>query len=118
MALLFRLRLVIFFMFLAALCYGLFRPAPPPDLFDDSDKYLHLVAFFCLGLSARFAFVRASGAWVWSALLASAPVLEYLQHYVQPHRTFSGLDALANAVGVLLALAGWWVIRSQMSGEG
>ncbi|OIN07909.1 hypothetical protein [Oceanisphaera psychrotolerans] len=111
MALLFRLRLVIFFMFLVALFYGLFRPTPPPDLFGDSDKYMHLVAFFCLGVSARFAFVRLPGAWVWGALLASAPLLEYLQHYFQPHRTFSWFDALANAGGVLLALGCWLLAR-------
>lgn len=111
MALLFRFRLVIFFMFLAALCYGLFRPTPPPDLFGDSDKYMHLVAFFGLGLTARFAFMYRAGIWVWLALLASAPLLEYLQHYFQPHRTFSGFDALANVTGVLLALSFWLLIK-------
>ncbi|WP_417615549.1 hypothetical protein [Oceanisphaera sp.] len=112
MALLYRLRLVIFFTLMAALFYGLFRPTPPPDLFGNSDKYLHLVAFFCLSVSARFAFVRQQRcAWVWGALLASAPLLEYLQHYLQPHRTFSGFDALANVCGVLLALTCWVLVK-------
>ncbi|MNR68102.1 hypothetical protein D3C85_1924610 [compost metagenome] len=40
-------------------------------------------------------------------LLFLTPLLEGLQHYLQPSRQFSAEDILANLLGVLLALVGW-----------
>ncbi|THG87289.1 VanZ family protein [Pseudomonas sp. A-1] len=90
-----------------ALAYGLFRPESPPQLFDESDKVLHLLAFACLALTARQAFQRLPGWLLWLLLLALAPSLEWLQHYLQPARQFSALDIAANLMGVGLAWLVW-----------
>jgi VanZ family protein len=87
--------------------YGLFRPESPPELFEQSDKALHLLGFGALALSSRLAFNRVPGWLLWPVLLFLAPLLEGLQHYLQPNRQFSTEDILANLLGVLLALAGW-----------
>lgn len=111
MPLLFRFRIVIFIIFLSMLLYGLFTPNPPSAGFEGSDKVMHLAAFFGLGLISRFAFIYSPAPWVWGCVLASAPVLEYLQHYLQPSRSFSLYDAAANITGMLLALACWLLVN-------
>lgn len=92
---------------LAVLLYGMFRPESPPELFEQSDKLLHLLAFGALALSARLAFPRFPSGLLWGTLLALAPFLEWLQHYLQSGRQFSELDIAANLVGVALAWLGW-----------
>ena len=104
---LFNVRWWVFLIYAGALCYGLFRPESPPDPFNHFDKILHGMAFLGLGLITRFAFINSLGAKVWIALLISAPVSEYLQHYLQPYRSFSWLDVIANLTGILLALGVW-----------
>ncbi|GGC06690.1 hypothetical protein GCM10011352_36140 [Marinobacterium zhoushanense] len=94
---------------LAALLYGLLRPQSPPDLFYQSDKWLHLMAFAVLAICAHIAFRVLPTGLLWGVLLLTAPGLELLQHLVQPYRTFSALDALANLSGVLLGGAAWWL---------
>ena len=95
----------------AALLYGLLRPESPPQLFAQSDKVLHLLAFAGLALSARLAFARVPGIVLWGTLLTLAPLLEWLQHALQPSRHFSSLDILANLSGVLLAWLTWMILR-------
>ncbi|EXJ10793.1 VanZ family protein [Nitrincola nitratireducens] len=104
------LRLPLFVLCTAVLLWGLLRPESPPDLFDHSDKWMHLIAFLGLALVSRFAFISLRGLWVWPLLFLAAPGLEYLQHLVQPHRTFSWADVAANITGVLIALGLWAVI--------
>lgn len=89
----------------AAFVYGVFRPELPPQLFEDSDKALHVLAFAALALSMRLAFVRVRGLWLWSLLVALAPLVEWLQHALQPSRHFSLGDIHANLLGVGVALA-------------
>ncbi|MBV1790199.1 hypothetical protein KQ940_19260 [Marinobacterium sp. D7] len=96
---------------LAALLYGLLRPQSPPDLFYQSDKWLHLLAFAALAVCARVAFHFFSTGMLWGTLLLTAPGLELLQHLLQPHRTFSLYDALANLTGVILGAAMCWVFQ-------
>ncbi|SDI09219.1 hypothetical protein SAMN05216588_11169 [Pseudomonas flavescens] len=91
----------------AVMAYGLFRPEPPPDLFEESDKFLHLAAFTGLALVSRIAFARTPGWLLWGLLYLQAPLLEWLQHSLQPHREFSHLDILANLCGISIALALW-----------
>lgn len=93
------------------LMYGLFRPQSPPDLFINSDKWLHLLAFMGLAFCARLAYPMQPALLVWLVLFACAPGLEYLQHVLQPVRTFSGYDAWANASGVLCGLLIWGLFR-------
>lgn len=104
-------RLLLFVTCCALLLYGLLRAESPPPLFEQSDKALHLLAFGALALTARLAFLRASGWLLWSLLLALAPLLEWLQHYLQPSRQFSTLDIFANLLGVLLAWLGWQLLQ-------
>lgn len=103
------MRYVLFAVCILALGYGLFRPESPPDLFEQSDKFMHLLAFAAVALSSRLVFQRV-GAWpFWGLLLLLAPLLEWLQHHLQPSRQFSLEDMLANLLGVLLGLIAWLV---------
>ncbi|MCW2290606.1 MULTISPECIES: VanZ family protein [Pseudomonas] len=101
------MRKLMFLACCAVLAYGLFRPEPPPDLFDESDKFLHLLAFAGLSLVSRIAFPTVPGWALWSLLYIQAPLLEWLQHYFQPSREFSQLDVLANLCGISIALVLW-----------
>lgn len=101
------MRKLMFLTCCAVLAYGLFRPEPPPDLFESSDKFLHLLAFAGLSLISRFAFPSMPGWLLWSLLYSQAPLLEWLQHTLQPTREFSQLDILANLCGVSIALVLW-----------
>ena len=102
-------RVLLFVVCCAALSYGLFRPESPPEFFEDSDKWMHLLAFGALGLSARLAFAWVPGWLLWGLLLGAAPLLEWLQHKWQPYRQFSQADMLANLLGVLLAALACWL---------
>ncbi|TBU95923.1 VanZ family protein [Phytopseudomonas dryadis] len=101
------MRKILFLACCAVLAYGLFRPEPPPDLFEQSDKFLHVLAFAGLALVSRIAFPRVSGWLLWSLLFVQAPLLEWLQHRLQETREFSHQDILANLCGIGLALLLW-----------
>lgn len=109
-------RMGLFLACCAAFVYGVFRPEPPPQLFEESDKAMHVLAFGALALSMRLAFARARSAWIWGPLLALAPLVEYLQHALQPARHFSLGDIHANLLGVGLALAASMLI-GRLSGS-
>lgn len=103
-------RFVIFLGVLGFLLWGIFRPSPPPQYFSHMDKVLHLVAFFVTALTARYA-TSVRFAWLtWILLLLLAPSLEYLQHELQPTRTFNYWDLLANLSGIILAWLIWPVV--------
>lgn len=106
-----RNRRALFIICLLVFCYGVLRPEPPPDLFPDSDKALHLLAFGGLSFSARLAFDRAPAWLLWPMLVLSAPASEWLQHVVQPAREFSVGDIQANLVGVALGCLVWLTFR-------
>lgn len=101
-------RLVTFCGCCVLLSYGLFRPLPPPEFFDQSDKLQHLLAFAGLALTCRMAFPQVSNRLFWTLILPLAPLLEWLQHVLQPlTRNFSLNDALANFAGLMLAGVIW-----------
>lgn len=104
------LRIPLFILCFSVLLWGLLRPESPPDLFNHSDKWMHFVAFFGFALVSRFAFTSLHAGWIWPMLFFAAPGLEYLQHYLQPHRTFSWADVAANTSGVITALGLWSLI--------
>ncbi|SHM92991.1 hypothetical protein [Phytopseudomonas punonensis] len=101
------MRKLLFLACCAGLAYGLFRPEPPPDLFEESDKLLHLIAFVGLALVTRIAFPSTPGLLLWPLLYIQAPLLEWLQHVLQPTREFSVMDVLANLCGISIALMLW-----------
>ncbi|OWK42562.1 VanZ like family protein [Pseudomonas oleovorans subsp. oleovorans] len=109
------LRVPLFVLCVLVFCYGVFRPEPPPELFQDSDKLWHVLAFFGLSLCARLAFPRLAGGWLWPLLLVLAPLVEWLQHWLQASRHFSLGDIQANVLGVLLALllSGLWQLLAR-----
>ena len=101
------MRKLLFLACCVLLAYGLLRPEPPPDLFAESDKFLHLIALGGFSLVTRIAFPNAPGWLLWPLLFIQAPLLEWLQHVVQPVREFSSLDVLANLCGISIALLLW-----------
>jgi len=110
-ALVWRHRLALFCACLAVFCYGVFRPESPPELFNESDKAMHVLAFLGLGLCGALAAYGRRGAWgVWPALAAAAPLVEWLQHALQPAtRDFSLGDIGGNLAGAALAAFAWWL---------
>lgn len=98
-----RYRKQVFLVGLVLLGYGLFRQQPPPELFGESDKVMHCVAFFMLSMAAHLAFNRPMGWLVWPGLVMLAPASEWLQGYLQATRNFSLADVQANLLGVVAA---------------
>ena len=103
-------RYIIFLSVLGMLLWGLFRPTQPPQYFSHMDKVLHLTAFFVTALSARYASPPSLALITWCLLLLLAPTLEYLQHHLQPTRSFNYWDIFANLLGVILAWLVWPII--------
>ena len=97
-------RWLLFVVVVAAVAYGLFRPEPPPMVFEQSDKVGHVLAFLGLSVSARWVFWRANAYLFWSVMLLLAPLLEYLQGVLRPSRFFSIEDGYANMLGVAVGL--------------
>ncbi len=105
--------LVLFLLCLALVLYGIFRPEPPPELFSQSDKVGHVLAFLALGVTGRASFPVLSPWFFWPPLLVAAPALEWLQHATRPLRIFSVEDAASNLAGAVLAMgvaAAWGLI--------
>ncbi len=93
-----------FLLSIAIVLYAYFRPLPPEDLFEHSDKLGHIVAFLALGLTARLALPAVKGMVFWPTIIAMAPLFEYLQGAFRPLRIYNEYDVYANLVGVLLAM--------------
>jgi hypothetical protein len=104
-------------MSLSLLLWGVLRAQTPPDLFNQSDKWMHFLAFFGFSLATCFAFCKHVSwrVWVWALLLFSAPGLEYLQHYLQATRHFSLGDVAGNVSGVVGAWPLWRVYLFKVS---
>lgn len=98
------LRWGVFLLCAAAVAYGVFRPTPPPQLFHQSDKVGHVLAFLALSLTAWLAFRRVRWFYFWPVLFCLAPLLEYLQGELRPLRVYSMEDSYANLAGVAIAL--------------
>lgn len=97
-------RRVMFFLCAATVGYAIFRATPPPQLFHQSDKVGHALAFFALSLTAYWAFEGVRWFYFWPLMLALAPLLEYLQDVLRPLRVYSVEDSYANLLGVTIAL--------------
>ncbi len=107
----------LFFTLMAALAYSLFRPTPPPEVFSQSDKVGHLLAFAVVCLSGRLALQRMPGNYYWGSWLLLAFLLEYLQGALRPLRVFSLEDALANAIGIMMGLIIWILLKRYRSSD-
>ena len=112
----YRVRLWLFLAYLVLLVWGLLNSQGPPEPIAHSSVVLHMIGFFGLALSARYALDRLSGRVLWPLLLLSAPALEALQALVQPvTRQFSALDIAGNLLGIVLAHLLWPALRARFS---
>lgn len=105
------LRSVIFSLCAAALLYGLFRETPPPKLFDQSDKFGHLIGFAAMTFIAIWTVPRKYIPLFMAGLLVLACSAEFLQEWLLPHRHFSLDDMYANLMGIAIILMPWLVWR-------
>ncbi|RMI00629.1 VanZ family protein [Stutzerimonas nitrititolerans] len=101
---------------LAVILFSGLKPEPVPQVFEQQDKLHHLLGFAALMFTLRLAFPRWRLFWAVLASLSAALAIEIAQG-LQPHRTASAGDMLANTLGVLLGwgcaqLAYFWYLRS------
>lgn len=89
---------------LMLLIYGSLAPAKVLPSLGESDKFWHGATYFVVMtyLSQLYTGVRAR-ALIGAGLLAMGVTIEFIQPYF--NRQFGWLDALANAIGVFVALA-------------
>jgi len=109
------LRVLPFLAVLAVILFSGLKPDPVPQLFDQQDKLHHLLGFAALMFTMRLAFPRWRLFWAVLFSLSAALLIEVAQG-LQPHRTASTGDMLANMLGVLLGwgcaqLATFWYAR-------
>jgi VanZ family protein len=98
------LRVLPFMAVLAVILFAGWKPEPLPEAVAQQDKAHHLLGFAALAVTARLAFPRAHILWLLAFSLGTGLLIE-LGQGLQPNRTPSTGDMLANALGVLL---GWF----------
>ncbi len=106
-----------FWLFLLFCIYLSLTPAPPQAMLSVSDKLLHAIGYLALYLSASLAYpLPGYTRRKLLSLLGYSILIEILQHFI-PHRGFSLLDILANAVGLLLGLGLSLLLGRYLSGH-
>lgn len=85
-------------------------PLAFPEQLQLNDKVIHVVVFFGFAVLVDLVSAREPF-WFWKALplILYGVGIEVVQHFI-PERNFSMLDALADAVGVLL----YWVSKRML----
>ncbi|WP_427453953.1 VanZ family protein [Litorimonas sp. WD9-15] len=78
------------------------------------DKVLHLFSYGVLAGLTRLGWPRLWGGWVVVGFISLGIVLEFAQHFMGLGRTGSVADAIANALGVLLAVILFHLIRKRL----
>ena len=87
---------------------------PKDNWFDRMwmDKWVHLGMFFLLTILWCYAFKRRGKAnlkvftWILGLAILYGVLMEFVQHYWIPHRSYDPGDMIADAAGALL---GFWV---------
>jgi len=92
--------------------WGILRATPPQQLFQESDKVAHFIAFAALSFTGRLAFKQVNSYLYWSVMIVLAFSMEYLQGMLQASRYSSIEDAIANAVGVFIVLIAFGIFYS------
>lgn len=82
------IRALLFTACLADLLYVMFREQSPPQLFEESDKVGHILAFATLTLSGLLCFTRKLSVPFIVVMFGFAAVSEYLQVSFRPQRYF------------------------------
>lgn len=94
-----------------AILYANFRPSPPPDIFENSDKFGHILSYAALTFSGRYALRNVSSKLFWPGFLLLGIAMELLQGATRPLRFFSIEDSYANLAGVGVAFIAYLVVR-------
>ncbi|MCY1302223.1 VanZ like family protein [compost metagenome] len=106
------LRVLPFMAVLAIILFAGLKPEPLPEAVDQQDKLHHLLGFAALMVTSRLAFPRAHFIWLLAFSLGTGLLIE-LGQGLQPNRTPSVSDMLANTLGALL---GWGCVLWVQSG--
>ena len=101
------LAISLFAICIAVVSWGVFRAMPPQKVFEQSDKIAHLLAFAGLAFSGRLAMPKLNGHIYWPLITTVAMAMEYTQGLVQASRLSSVEDAVANVIGVAIAMLVW-----------
>jgi len=102
-----------FWLFFIFCSYLSLTPAPPAIVQTFSDKLLHTTGYLALYLSCSLAYPFATKRKILS-LLGYSVLIEIMQHFI-PHRGFSLLDILANALGLALGLILVRLVQAQIT---
>ncbi|WP_299200249.1 VanZ family protein [uncultured Amphritea sp.] len=105
------LRKTIFSLCAAGLLYGLFRQTPPPQLFDQSDKFGHFAGFSAMTFAGIWALSRKIIQLFIVSLIVLACSAEFIQQWFLPHRHFSLYDMYANLTGIAIIFLPWLAWR-------
>ncbi len=88
------------------------RSDPVPEAFSNQDKLHHWAGFACLTVSAWLAFPRTALLWLLLGPLAISVGIELVQA-LEPMRTASWGDILANVLGVVSGILAILVLRNR-----
>ncbi len=99
---------ITFFFLLIVISYLAFSPAPVQIQMNNFDKINHLAAFATLSLVARFAF-KLTPWQITFWLLGYGALIEGIQSFI-PNRFASGLDLLADLIGIGLGLLAYTLV--------
>ncbi|MDO6525652.1 VanZ family protein [Motilimonas sp. 1_MG-2023] len=94
---------------LVVISYLAFSPAPVQIQFNNMDKINHLAAFASLALVGRCAFNFHAG-WLFGLLTGFGALIELVQSQI-PNRFASGLDLLADMLGIIIGLVCYRLIQ-------
>jgi len=94
--------------------YMSLRPSFSTGGVPNADKVLHLLSYAVLAGLTRLGWPRVWGGWVVVGFISLGVVLEVAQHFMALGRTGSIADAIANALGVLLAVIIFHLIRNRL----
>ncbi|MDO6562849.1 hypothetical protein Q4488_05570 [Amphritea sp. 1_MG-2023] len=107
------LKKIFFCLCAAALLYGLFRQTPPPQLFDQSDKFGHLAGFATMTFVGLWTVSRRFMTPFLIGLTLLGCSAEFIQQWLLAHRYFSLDDMYANLTGIAIIALPWlaWRVR-------
>lgn len=101
--------------------YMAFTPSNHPEMPQINDKILHLLAFGYLTLALRWAYPTwATPPRIFCLLFSYGILIEIIQSFI-PRRQSSGLDLMADMIGIVVALGGvhllsrWWPCKTSNS---
>lgn len=107
--------IVIFIGCTIAASWGIFRSTPSPDIFYQSDKLLHAIAFAVIAFTGRMSMPMLSPILYWPIIAVITVSMEYVQGVLQITRISSLEDALANLVGVGVAFLAAKIVAIKVS---